>query len=251
MSIVLEDRVESAKAWFAGLTPEQQEAEMRAHRDRWVRGEADLDRRKPIADDLTSRGYRIETATLTGLVDLLDPKPETITLAAIAHGLGKLDRWAGALEVPFFVAQHSLLVDEIFLRIAPALSAWSLYALKHDAHEYLLGDIITPAAKLFAAYDHGFARRLDGLKARLDRAIEARFGLPPAPMPVHAAIAEADAIAAHIEWKAFMPAANGPSPFAPTRKFPNLRPKPLCWADAADLFRVTFERELAAAAWEK
>lgn len=205
--------------------------------------------RDPTREQLAIHGYRIEAATLTGLVDLLDPKPETITLAAMAHGLGKLDRWAGALEVPFFVAQHSLLVDEIFLRIAPGLSAWSLYALKHDAHEYLLGDIITPAAKLFAAYDHGFARRLDGLKARLDRAIEARFGLPPAPMPVHAAIAEADAIAAHIEWKAFMPAANGPSPFAPARKFPNLRPKPLCWADAADLFRATFERELAAAAW--
>jgi hypothetical protein len=46
-----------------------------------------------------------------------------------------------------------------------------------------------------------------------------------------------------------MPAANGPSPYRPKYKFPNLRPKPLSWADAADLFRETFEQELAEKAW--
>lgn len=188
-------------------------------------------------------------ATLTGLVDLMNPDPATITLPAIAHGLGKLDRWAGALEVPFFVGQHSVFVREIYLRIAPELSAWSLYALKHDGHEYVLGDIITPVARLLCAYDAHFQRRLDGIKGRIDRAIEQRFDLPPAPPAVLEAVAEADAIAAHLEWRAMMPAANGPSPYTPTRKFPSLRPKPLGWIDAIDLFRETFERELAEKAW--
>jgi hypothetical protein len=192
----------------------------------------------------------IAAATLTGLVDLLNPDPATITLPALAHGLGKIDRWAGALELPFSVAQHSVLVRDIFLRLAPgAASAWSLYALKHDGHEYLLGDIITPTAKLLCQYDEQFQRRLDGIKARIDRAIEARFLLPAAPPAITALIAEADVIAAHLEWKAFMPAANGPSPYRPKYKFPNLRPKPLSWADAADLFRETFEQELAEKAW--
>lgn len=191
----------------------------------------------------------IHAATLTGLVDLMDPDPGTITLSAIAHGLGKLDRWAGALEIQFSVAQHSMFVRELFIRIAPELSPFSLYALKHDAHEYLLGDIITPVARMLCEYDAQFARRLEGIKARIDRAIEARFALPPAPDHVRAAIADADLIAAHLEWKAFMPAANGPSPYAPARRFPNLRPKPLSWVDAADAFREGFERELADRAW--
>ena len=193
----------------------------------------------------------IHAATRTGLVDLLNPDPASITLDAMAHGLGKLDRWAGALEVPFYVAQHSVLVSELFCRLWPDLNLWSLWALKHDGHEYLIGDIITPAAKLFNEYDAGFTRRLDGIKSRIDRAIESRFELPPAPMPVHAAIAEADQIAAHLEWRALMPAANGPSPYTPRRKFPSLRPKPLSWIDAADLFKETFTRELAERAWER
>ena len=187
-------------------------------------------------------------ATLTGPVDLMNPDPATITLEAMAHGLGKLDRWAGALEVPFYVAQHSVLVLEIFCRIAPQLRPWAIYPLKHDGHEYVLGDIITPAVKLFAQYDAGFDRRLDGIKSRIDRAIEARFSLPPAPMEVHAAIAEADAIAADIEWRSFMPAANGMSPYT-ARRLPALRPKALAWPAAVDIFKATFQRELDARTW--
>lgn len=190
-----------------------------------------------------------ETTTLTGLVDLLNPDPAAITLPAIAHGLGQLNRWVGALETPLSVAQHSLFVRDIFYRIAPELANFSIHALKHDAHEYLLGDITTPVVRLLGAYDEGFARRLDGIKARLDRAIESRFQIPPAPEPVQRAVADADLIAAHLEWKALMPAANGPSPFAPGRRFPNLRPKPISWPEAADAFRLAFEQELAEKAW--
>jgi hypothetical protein len=193
----------------------------------------------------------INVPTRTGLVDLLNPDPATISIEAMAHGLGKLDRWAGALEVPFYVAQHSVLVSELFMRLFPEMSNWSLWALKHDGHEYMIGDVTVPTVRLLGEYDAAFARRVDGIKRRLDRAIEARFDLVPAPAPVLEAIAEADEIAAHLEWRAFMPAANGPSPFTPKRKFPNLRPKPLSWIDAADLFKETFTRELAERAWER
>ncbi len=190
----------------------------------------------------------IAAATLTGLVDLQTPDPATISLDAMAHGLGKLDRWAGALEVPFYVAQHSVLVADIFCRMAPGYRRYRLHALKHDGHEYVLGDIITPTTRLLSTFDDGFARRLDGLKARIDRAIEARFSLPPAPSEVVSLIAEADALAAGVEWRAFMPAANGPCPY-PRPAFAVARPRALPWVAAADLFKAQFHQELAAKAW--
>src|SRR5207253_1030385 len=135
----------------------------------------------------------ISAPTLTGPVDLLNPDPLTITLPAMAHGLGKIDRWAGALEVTFSVAQDSVFVRDIYLRLAVGAAAyWSLYALKHDGHEYVLGDIITPTARLLSAYDEQFMRKLDGIKARIDRAIETRWALPAAPPAILALVAEAD-----------------------------------------------------------
>jgi hypothetical protein len=192
----------------------------------------------------------IHSATRTGPVDLLDPAPETITLEAMAHGLGQLNRWTGCLEVPFAVAQHSVLVYDLFISIAPQLRPWALWALKHDGHEYLIGDITTPTVELLCAYDAGFARRVDSIKYRLDRLIERRFGLPDAPREVHDAVTEADQLAAAVEWRTFMPAANGRFPRPLSRPLPRIRPRPLTWAAAADLFRQTFERELATKAWE-
>lgn len=195
----------------------------------------------------------IYAATLTGLVNLLDPDPKTITLDAMAHGLGKLDRWAGALEVPFCVAQHSGFVAELFCLLHPELRPWSLWARKHDGHEYLLGDIITPSVKALSTYVGGslLQHGVDNLKRRIDVAIELAFELPEAPAEVHAAVAEADAVAAHLEWLAFMPEENGPSPYKPAFRVPSLRPKSLAWPDAAAKFKADFERELDERAWER
>ena len=49
-------------------------------------------------------------------LQILDPSPLDIEIEDIAHGLSFLARWNGQTigEYPFSVAQHSLLVENIF-----------------------------------------------------------------------------------------------------------------------------------------
>ena len=80
-------------------------------------------------------------------LDLLDPSPLDIELNDIAHGLARVARWNGQTlgDHAFSVAQHSLLVEQIFLRLNPRASADDrLIALLHDAPEYVIGDMISP-----------------------------------------------------------------------------------------------------------
>ncbi len=71
-------------------------------------------------------------------LDLLDPSPLDIEIEDIAHGLSRVARWNGQTkgDWAFTVAQHSLLVEEIFIRFrAKAPQSWRLAALLHDAPE--------------------------------------------------------------------------------------------------------------------
>ncbi len=80
-------------------------------------------------------------------LDLLEPSPLDVELNDIAHGLARVARWNGQTigDYPFSVAQHSVLVLEIFKVTAPATSPGEqLFALLHDAPEYVMGDIISP-----------------------------------------------------------------------------------------------------------
>ena len=129
-------------------------------------------------------------------LDLLDPSPLDIEIEDIAHGLAFVARWNGqTLGVfPYSVAEHSLLVEEIYGRIAPrAEPRWRLAALLHDAPEYVIGDMISPVK---AAIGPGYA----ALDKRLAQAVHIRFGLPAAlPREVKARIKRADRISAWIE----------------------------------------------------
>ena len=61
------------------------------------------------------------------------------------------------------MAEHSLLVEELFGLIVPAAEArWRLAALLHDAPEYVIGDMISPVK---ATVGPGYAE----LDARLQR----------------------------------------------------------------------------------
>ena len=69
-------------------------------------------------------------------LDLLDPSPLDIEIEDIAHGLAFVARWNGQTrgEYAYSVAEHSLLVEEIFGRLALGTDAqWRLAALLHDA----------------------------------------------------------------------------------------------------------------------
>lgn len=80
-------------------------------------------------------------------LDLLDPSPLDVEIADIAHGLARVARWNGQTrgDHAFSVAQHSLIVENIFCRIcANATPDDMQMALLHDAPEYVIGDMISP-----------------------------------------------------------------------------------------------------------
>jgi hypothetical protein len=185
----------------------------------------------------------INTATKTGLVDLLTPDPASIDPTAMAEGLAKINRWSGASDVPLSVAQHSVLVYDIFRMIAPALKAQAIYALLHDGHEYITGDVSRPLEQALEALQPGAGAALKALKVCHDAAIRRRFRLPDPSAAVLAMVHEADLCAADAEWARRIPTANGPSPFRAWRaKYPVLRGGafvglgPLSWPDAATRF---------------
>ncbi len=110
-------------------------------------------------------------------LDLLNPSPIDVEIDDIAHGLARVARWNGQTsgEHTFSVAQHSLLVLEIFKTLNPKSDAKSnLYALLHDASEYVMGDIISP----FKVAMGGDYKKLEN---SLLNAIHIRFSLPPSP----------------------------------------------------------------------
>lgn len=129
-------------------------------------------------------------------LDLLDPTPVDIEIEDIAHGLAFVARWNGQTrgDYAYSVAEHSLLVEDLFSRIAPGAPVkWRLAALLHDAPEYVIGDMISPVK---AAVGPSYGE----LDARLAAAIHIRFGLPAAlPATVKRQIKKADRISAWME----------------------------------------------------
>ncbi|PIE09136.1 MAG: hypothetical protein CSA73_00090 [Rhodobacterales bacterium] len=129
-------------------------------------------------------------------LDLLDPTPMDIEVEDIAHGLSFVARWNGQTlgDYPYSVAEHSLLVEQIYGRMTPkAPVKWRLAALLHDAPEYVIGDMISPVK---AAVGPGYGE----LDRRLTAAIHIRFGLPAQiPATVKKVIKRADRVSAWLE----------------------------------------------------
>jgi 5'-deoxynucleotidase YfbR-like HD superfamily hydrolase len=129
-------------------------------------------------------------------LDLIDPSPLDIEISDIAHGLARVARWNGQTRGPeiFSVAQHSLLVEELFGLLAPESdNAARLAALLHDAAEYVIGDMISP----FKAAIGGDYKRIE---QRIQSATHLRFGLPAeTARDLAARIKIADRTAAYFE----------------------------------------------------
>ncbi len=129
-------------------------------------------------------------------LDLLDPSPDDIEIADIAHGLARVARWNGQTlgDHAFSVAEHALIVEAIVSdRALQHSDQDALAALLHDAPEYVIGDLISPF-KTAIGLDY------KAFELRILTAIHLRFGLP-ATLPPHltAAIKVADTIAAFYE----------------------------------------------------
>lgn len=129
-------------------------------------------------------------------LDLLDPSPVDVEIEDIAHGLARVARWNGQTkgELPFTVAQHSLLVVDFCEALRPDWPAkWRLAALVHDAPEFVIGDMISPFK---SALGEGYK----SIERRLQAAIHLRFGLPAElPDTVTKTIKRADRASAFYE----------------------------------------------------
>lgn len=92
----------------------------------------------------------------------LDPRPEDILIADIAHSLAQTSRWGGHAPVRYSVAQHSLFVAERARQLAMAsnvrgnpeliIEKVAFCGLLHDASEAYLVDVPTPIKKHLLEY---------------------------------------------------------------------------------------------------
>ncbi|KEC55450.1 HD family hydrolase [Bartonella koehlerae] len=129
-------------------------------------------------------------------LDLLNPSPFDIEIEDIAHGLARVARWNGQTqgEYSYSVAQHSLLVEQIFQKLFPqSQSNECLCSLLHDAPEYVIGDIISPFKAVIG-------KQYELIEKRIQDAIHIRFSLPIDPSKkLLKKIKQADRIAAFHE----------------------------------------------------
>ncbi|MFN7026843.1 MAG: YfbR-like 5'-deoxynucleotidase [Pseudorhizobium sp.] len=128
-------------------------------------------------------------------LDLLDPSPLDIEISDIAHGLARVARWNGQTRGnhAFSVAQHCLVVEEIFRRCNEADCQSLMMTLLHDAPEYVIGDMISPFKSVVGG---GYKT----VEHRLEAAIHLRFGLPAhASRELKTQIKKADTVAAFFE----------------------------------------------------
>ncbi len=168
-------------------------------------------------------------------VSLGDPQATTISIRDIAHHLCAINRFNGASELPYSVAQHSVLVADLLLaKRQPAHVCMA--GLLHDAHEAYLGDIATPVADFLL----GVSPRLrvptilDEAKARFDAVILRKFNLALTATEARE-VKLADQTAFATEWRDLMPG-ECPVATAPAKQ----RVKPLPFHRAEDLFIKTF-----------
>jgi hypothetical protein len=112
--------------------------------------------------------------TAAGTIDLAALRPMDLNAFAIGDTLAKVNRFGGRTPEPWSVAAHSVLVEQL---CPPDLGPW---ALLHDAHEAIIGDITPPAVEVLcrsgtrSAVEHA----IRNAKGQIDRVIGAAWGTP-------------------------------------------------------------------------
>lgn len=136
-----------------------------------------------------------------GVVDILDPQPDTIKLIDIAVALSRIPRYNGHTMFHYSVAQHSLLAES--LAEPDADPNLRLLILLHDAHEAYLGDPTSPLLRAIQYLEqllNGYGgNAIQTLREKFDIVIFSRFGLTNIPSKWQAEVTRCDRLAAAIE----------------------------------------------------
>lgn len=140
------------------------------------------------------------------IVDLHNPKPETISIHDIASALSKICRFGGQTSNFYSVAQHSVLV----CKLAP--ESLKKAALMHDATEAYLGDVIKPLKNVLGSV-------YENLESSFMLAICQKFNISPLEFPlikqydIEMLYREHDALQRGmiLDWKVFVKSAYGGS----------------------------------------
>jgi len=126
--------------------------------------------------------------TASGLyLNILNPKPEQISLTDIAHALSNLCRFAGHTPTFYSVAQHSYLAASLVAH------EHKLATLFHDATEAYLVDIPRPLKKHLPEYKP--------IEENLMKVIASKFGFQ---FPFHPEVKKADETMLKLEWDNLM-----------------------------------------------
>ena len=151
----------------------------------------------------------------------MDPRPDEVHIADIAHALSQLCRYNGHTRTHYSVAEHCV-------HLSYAVSAeHTLWALLHDATEAYVGDMVRPLKRHMPEYS--------AVEDHLMTVIAERFSLPGERIPDEVSMADTRIIIDEKE------ALMGPEPADWGLPFPRLGVKIHAWdaptAEAAYLAR--------------
>lgn len=119
--------------------------------------------------------------TYTGKTfDFVNPTPEMIDIADIAHSLAAQVRFNGHTLVPYSIGQHSMGVATwVFKELQD--KAIALQGLLHDATEAYVGDLVSPLKELIPDFKQ--------IEKRIWAVIATKFGVP---IELHPMVKETD-----------------------------------------------------------
>lgn len=195
-----------------------------------------LERERRSHADYVPAGPWLQTST-GRKVSLREPRVEDISIRDIAAHLAKLCRFSGATDLFFSVAQHCVLVSEMFVSPVEAT-----YALLHDAHEAYIGDISSPMKAALVVDGH--LDRVALMADRFDHVIRLAVGInPEMPYGLEQFLHHADRVQLATELRDLVPGnTKGWGPLPDPRPRPIV---PLRWDKAEELFLRRW-RELCA-----
>jgi uncharacterized protein len=98
-------------------------------------------------------------------IDLENPDLSQVKMTQIAAQLCRMPRYNGATCRPYSVGEHSVRGFDAYWKAGYHEAAYQF--LMHDAHEFLIGDIIRPVLRM-----PGVSEAIEPIKIRIDREIE-------------------------------------------------------------------------------